>query len=140
VLDRRWDRAWMTFLEWVTAVGLMVAVMHWGWRTTAAAALTLAAMAAFVALPFRLHESARVLSLVDEAVQVGLVLTGAAGILVTSAPLGLSLTVVLVAMAPPALHGIRELAAILRWSHENAQDVRWDASGSWPHRTGPPYA
>jgi hypothetical protein len=39
---------------------------------------------------------------VDEAVRVGLALTGAAGILVISAPLGLFLTVVLVAMAPPA--------------------------------------
>ena len=140
VLDRRRDRAWMTSLEWVSASGLMCAVMQWGWRIPAAAALTVAAMAAFAALPFRLHESASGLPLVDDAVHVGLVLTGAAGIYQTSAPLGLCLTVVLVAMAPRVRRGICELAAILRWSHENAQEVRWDASTTRPHRIRPPYS
>ena len=138
VLDVRWNRAWAWWITWATAAGLVCSLVQWGWRLPVAVTLTLAGVSAFVALPFRLSRGAgHMVLLVEHDLHAGLVLTGAAGVLAASAPLGLLLVALLVATAPPVRRDIRVMGSILRWSLEASQDPRWDTATSPPDGTDP---
>ena len=91
VIDRGRDRAWWRCLHWCSAVGLLLAVVQWGWVVPSAIVLAGVAISVllFVACLGKV-DLARVQLVVDVAALTALATVGAAGLVEISAPSGSS--------------------------------------------------
>ena len=90
VIDRGRDRAWWRCLHWCSSVGLLLAVVQWGWVVPSAVVLASVAISVllFVACLGKV-DLARVRVVVDVSALTTLATVGAAGLVAAWAPAGL---------------------------------------------------
>lgn len=117
VIDRGRDRAWWRCLHWCSAVGLLLAVVQWGWVVPSAIVLAGVAISVllFVACLGKV-DLARVRLVVDVAALTALATVGAAGLVAVSAPVGLLVVLGLTITSPSVRRGLRDARTAMRLS------------------------
>jgi hypothetical protein len=125
VIDRGRDRAWWRCLHWCSAVGLLLAVVQWGWVVPSAIVLAGVAISVllFVACLGKV-DLARVRLVVDVAALTALATVGAAGLVAVSAPVGLLVVLGLTTTSPSVRRGLRDARTALRLSLVLARAAR----------------
>jgi hypothetical protein len=125
VIDRGRDRAWWRCLHWCSAVGLLLAVVQWGWVVPSAIVLAGVAISVllFVACLGKV-DLARVRLVVDVAALTALATVGAAGLVADSAPVGLLVVLGLTTTSPSVRRGLRDARTALRLSLVLARAAR----------------
>jgi hypothetical protein len=117
VIDRGRDRAWWRCLHWCSSVGLLLAVVQWGWVVPSAIVLAGVAISVllFVACLGKV-DLARVRLVVDVAALTALATVGAAGLVAVSAPAGLLIVLGLTMTSPSVRRGLRDARTAMRLS------------------------
>src|SRR5688572_28813023 len=125
VIDRGRDRAWWRCLHWCSAVGLLLAVVQWGWVVPSAIVLAGVAISVllFVACLGKV-DLARVRLVVDVAALTALATVGAAGLVAVSAPVGLLIVLELTITSPSVRRGLRDARTAMRLSLVLARAAR----------------
>ena len=125
VIDRGRDRAWWRCLHWCSAVGLLLAVVQWGWVVPSAIVLAGVAISVllFVACLGKV-EIVRVRLVVDVAALTALATVGAAGLVAVSAPVGLLIVLGLTITSPSVRRGLRDARTAMRLSLVLARAAR----------------
>jgi hypothetical protein len=125
VIDRGRDRAWWRCLHWCSAVGLLLAVVQWGWVVPSAIVLAGVAISVllFVACLGKV-DLARVRLVVDVAALTALATVGAAGLVAVSAPVGLLVVLGLTITSPSVRRGLRDARTAMRLSLVLARAAR----------------
>jgi hypothetical protein len=125
VIDRGRDRAWWRCLHWCSAVGLLLAVVQWGWVVPSAIVLAGVAISVllFVACLGKV-DLARVRLVVDVAALSALATVGAAGLVAVSAPVGLLVVLGLTITSPSVRRGLRDARTAMRLSLVLARAAR----------------
>ncbi|MFC7725000.1 hypothetical protein ACFQW6_07780 [Nocardioides sp. GCM10028917] len=125
VIDRGRDRAWWRCLHWCSAVGLLLAVVQWGWVVPSAIVLAGVAISVllFVACLGKV-DLARVRLVVDVAALSALATVGAAGLVAVSAPVGLLVVLGLTITSPSVRRGMRDARTAMRLSLVLARAAR----------------
>ena len=125
VIDRGRDRAWWRCLHWCSAVGLLLAVVQWGWVVPSAIVLAGVAISVllFVACLGKVDLS-RVRLVVDVSALTALATVGAAGLVAVSAPVGLLIVLALTITSPSVRRGLRDARTAMRLSLVLARAAR----------------
>ncbi|HEU4337218.1 MAG TPA: hypothetical protein VFR45_07905 [Nocardioides sp.] len=140
VIDRCRDRVWWRCLHWCSALGLLLAVVQWGWL--APSVVVLAAVVISVLLVVACLgkvDLARTRLVVDVVAMGALVAVGAGGLVAVSVPVGLLAVLVLTLTSPAVRRGLRDARTTLRTSIALVRAARgrtppWPRSdwGDWP--------
>jgi hypothetical protein len=125
VIDRGRDRAWWRCLHWCSSVGLLLAVVQWGWVVPSAIVLAGVAISVllFVACLGKV-DLARVRLVVDVAALSALATVGAAGLVAVSAPVGLLVVLGLTITSPSVRRGLRDARTAMHLSLVLARAAR----------------
>jgi hypothetical protein len=125
VIDRGRDRAWWRCLHWCSSVGLLLAVVEWGWVVPSAIVLAGVAISVllFVACLGKV-DLARVRLVVDVAALSALATVGAAGLVAVSAPVGLLVVLGLTITSPSVRRGLRDARTAMHLSLVLARAAR----------------
>jgi hypothetical protein len=125
VIDRGRDRAWWRCLHWCSAVGLLLAVVQWGWVVPSAIVLAGVAISVllFVACLGKV-DLTRVRLVVDVAALSALATVGEAGLVAVSAPVGLLVVLGLTITSPSVRRGMRDARTAMRLSLVLARAAR----------------
>lgn len=117
VIDRDRDRVWWRCLHWCSSVGLLLAVVQWGWVVPSAIVLAGVAISVllFVACLGKV-DLVRVRLVVDAAALTALATVGAAGLVAAWAPAGLLVVLGLTLMSPSVRRGLRDARTAMRLS------------------------
>jgi hypothetical protein len=125
VIDRGRDRAWWRCLHWCSSVGLLLAVVQWGWVVPSAIVLASVAISVllFVACLGKV-DLVRVRLVVDVVALAALATVGAAGLVAVSAPAGLLIVLGLTITSPSVRRGVRDARTAVRLSLVLARAAR----------------
>jgi hypothetical protein len=125
VIDRGRDRVWWRCLHWCSSVGLLLAVVRWGWVVPSAIVLASVAISVllFVACLGKV-DLARVRLVVDVAALTALATVGAAGLVAVSTPAGLLIVLGLTITSPSVRRGLRDARTAMRLSLVLARAAR----------------
>jgi hypothetical protein len=125
VIDRGRDRAWWRCLHWCSSVGLLLAVVQWGWVVPSAVVLATVAISVllFVACLGKV-DLARVRAVVDVSALTTLATVGAAGLVAVWAPAGLSIVLALTLTSPAVRRSLRDARTAMRLSLGLARAAR----------------
>jgi len=131
VIDRGRDRAWWRCLHWCSSVGLLLAVVQWGWVVPSAVVLAGVAISVllFVACLGKV-DLARVRVVVDVSALTTLATVGAAGLVAAWAPAGLSIVLALTLTSPAVRRSLRDARTAMRLSLVLARAARKRTGGS----------
>ena len=131
VIDRGRDRAWWRCLHWCSSVGLLLAVVQWGWVVPSAVVLASVAISVllFVACLGKV-DLARVRVVVDVSALTTLATVGAAGLVAVWAPAGLFIVLALTLTAPAVRRSLRDARTAMRLSLVLARAARKRTGGS----------
>ena len=131
VIDRGRDRAWWRCLHWCSSVGLLLAVVQWGWVVPSAVVLASVAISVllFVACLGKV-DLARVRVVVDGSALTTLATVGAAGLVATWAPAGLFIVLALTLTSPAVRRSLRDARTTMRLSLVLARAARKRTGGS----------
>ena len=131
VIDRGRDRAWWRCLHWCTSIGLLLAVVQWGWLVPSVVVLASVATAVllFVACLGKV-DLVRVRLVLDAATLTTLAAVGAAGLLAVSAPVGLLVALGLTVTSPSVRRSLRDARTAMRLSLVLARAARKRAGES----------
>jgi hypothetical protein len=140
VIDRCRDRVWWRCLHWCSAVGLLLAVVLWGWLVPSVVVLaTVAISVLLVVACLGQVDLARIRLVVDVVATGALVAVGAGGLVDASAPVGLLVVLVLTLTSPAVRRGLRDARTTLRTSVALVRAARghtppWPRNGwsDWP--------
>jgi hypothetical protein len=115
VIDRGRDRAWWRCLHWCSSVGLLLAVVQWGWVVPSAVVLASVAISVllFVACLGKV-DLARVRVVVDVSALTTLATVGAAGLVAAWAAAGLLIVLVLTLTSPAVRRSLRDARTAMR--------------------------
>jgi hypothetical protein len=125
VLDRCRDRTWWRWMHWSTSIGLLLAVVQWGWVVpsvlvlagVAVSVLLVVACVGTVAIP-------QVRLVVDLSALAALAAVGAAGLIAVSAPVGLLVVLALTLTSPTVRRSLRDARTAFRLSVVLAREAR----------------
>jgi hypothetical protein len=125
VLDRCRDRTWWRWMHWSTSIGLLLAVVQWGWVVpsvvvlggVAVSVLLVVACVGKVAVP-------QVRLVVDLSALAALAAVGAAGLIAVSAPVGLLVVLALTLTSPAVRRSLRDARTAFRLSVVLAREAR----------------
>ena len=137
VIDRCRDRVWWRCLHWCSALGLLLAVVQWGWLVPSVVVLaTVAISVLLVVACLGKVDLVRIRLVVDVVAMGALVAVAAGGLLGVSAPVGLLVVLVLTLTSPAVRRGLRDARAMLRASIALVRAARgrtppWHRS-DWP--------
>jgi hypothetical protein len=137
VLDRCRDRVWWRCLHWCSALGLLLAVVQWGWLVPSVVVLaTVAISVLLVVACLGKVDLVRIRLVVDVVAMGALVAVAAGGLVGVSAPVGLLVALVLTLTSPVVRRGLRDARAVLRASVALVRAARgstppWHGS-DWP--------
>ena len=125
VIDRGRDRAWWRCLHWCSSVGLLLAVVQWGWVVPSAIVLASVAISVllFVACLGKV-DLPRVRLVVDAVALTALATVGAAGLVAAWAPAGLLVVLGLTITSPSVRRGLRDARTAMRLSLVLTRAVR----------------
>jgi len=125
VIDRGRDRAWWRCLHWCSSVGLLLAVVQWGWVVPSAVVLAGVAISVllFVACLGKV-DLARVRVVVDVSAMTTLATVGAAGLVAAWAPAGLFIVLALTLTSPAVRRSLRDARTAMRLSLVLARAAR----------------
>lgn len=125
VIDRGRDRAWWRCLHWCSSVGLLLAVVQWGWVVPSAVVLASVAISVllFVACLGKV-DLARVRVVVDVSALTTLATVGAAGLVAAWAPAGLFIVLALTLTSPAVRRSLRDARTAMRLSLVLARAAR----------------
>ena len=125
VIDRGRDRAWWRCLHWCSSVGLLLAVVQWGWVVPSAVVLASVAISVllFVACLGKV-DLARVRVVVDVSALTTLATVGAAGLVAAWAPAGLLIVLALTLTSPAVRRSLRDARTAMRLSLVLARAAR----------------
>src|SRR5690349_10958711 len=133
VIDRCRDRTWWRWLHWCASIGLLLAVVQWGWVVPSVVVLTSVAISVlmFVACVGKV-DLPRVRVVADVVALASLAAVGAAGLVAVSATVGLLVAAALTLTAPAVRRWLRDTRAALRVSVGLAREARRRTPRSWP--------
>ena len=125
VIDRGRDRAWWRCLHWCSSVGLLLAVVQWGWVVPSAVVLAGVAISVllFVACLGKV-DLPRVRVVVDVSALTTLATVGAAGLVAVWAPAGLFIVLALTVTSPAVRRSLRDARTAMRLSLVLARAAR----------------
>lgn len=125
VLDRCRDRTWWRWMHWSTSIGLLLAVVQWGWVGPSAAVLAVVAVSVllFVACVGKV-DVPRVRLVVDLTALAALAAVGAAGLVAVSATVGLLVVLVLTLTSPAVRRSLRDARTAFRLSLVLTREAR----------------
>ena len=131
VIDRGRDRAWWRCLHWCSSVGLLLAVVQWGWVVPSAVVLASVAISVllFVACLGKV-DLARVRVVVDVSALTTLATVGAAGLVAVWTPVGLFIVLALTLTSPAVRRSLRDARTAMRLSLVLARAARKRTGGS----------
>jgi hypothetical protein len=117
VLDRCRDRTWWRWMHWCTSIGLLLAVVQWGWVGPSAVVLAGVAVSVllFVACVGKV-DVPQVRLVVDLTALAALAAVGAAGLIAVSATVGLLVVLVLTITSPAVRRSLRDARTAFRLS------------------------
>jgi hypothetical protein len=125
VLDRCRDRTWWRWMHWCTSIGLLLAVVQWGWVGPSAVVLAGVAVSVllFVACVGKV-DVPQVRLVVDLTALAALAAVGAAGLIAVSATLGLLVVLVLTLTSPAVRRSLRDARTAFRLSLVLTREAR----------------
>ena len=125
VIDRGRDRAWWRCLHWCSAVGLLLAVVQWGWVVPTVVVLAGVAVSVllFVACVGKV-DLTQVRLVVDLTALAVLAAVGAAGLVAVSATAGLIVVLVLTLTSPTVRRSLRDARTAFRLSLVLTREAR----------------
>jgi hypothetical protein len=125
VLDRCRDKTWWRWMHWCTSVGLLLAVVQWGWVGPSAVVLAGVAVSVllFVACLGKV-EVPQVRLVVDLTALAALAAVGAAGLVAVSATVGMLVVLVLTLTSPAVRRSLRDARTAFRLSVVLAREAR----------------
>jgi hypothetical protein len=125
VLDRCRDRTWWRWMHWCTSIGLLLAVVQWGWVVPSVVVLAGVAVSVlvFVACAGKV-DMTQVRLVVDLSALAALAAVGAAGLIAISAGAGLLLVLVLTLTSPAVRRSLRDARTAFRLSVVLAREAR----------------
>lgn len=125
VLDRCRDRTWWRWMHWCTSIGLLLAVVQWGWVGPSAVVLAGVAVSVllFVACVGKV-EVPQVRLVVDLTALAALAAVGAAGLIAVSATVGLLVVLVLALTSPAVRRSLRDARTAFRLSLVLTREAR----------------
>lgn len=131
VLDRCRDRTWWRWMHWSTSIGLLLAVVQWGWVAPSVVVLAGVAVSVllFVACVGKVDVS-QVRLVVDVAALAALAAVGAAGVVAVWPAVGVLVVLALALTSPTARRSLRDARTALRLSAVLARAAR---DGTPPH-------
>ena len=117
VLDRDRDRAWWRCLHWCSSVGLLLAVVQWGWVVPSAVVVASVAISVllFIACLGKV-DLPRVRVVVDVSTIATIATVGAAGLVAVWPPAGLLIVLVLTLTSPVVRRSLRDARTAMRLS------------------------
>ena len=132
VLDRCRDRTWWRWMHWCTSIGLLLAVVHWGWVGPSAVVLAGVAVSVllFIACVGKV-EVPQVRLVVDLTALAALAAVGAAGLVAVSATVGMLVVLVLTLTSPAVRRSLRDARTAFRLSLVLTREAR-RRPRSWP--------
>lgn len=115
VLDRCRDRSWWRWMHWSTSVGLLLAVVQWGWVVPSMVVLAgvVVPVLLFVACVGKV-DLRQVRLVVDVAALAALAAVGAAGAIAVWPAVGLSVVVALALTSPTARRSLGSCLRLIR--------------------------
>jgi hypothetical protein len=125
VLDRCRDRTWWRWMHWCTSIGLLLAVVQWGWVGPSAVVLAGVAVSVllFVACVGKV-DVPQVRLVVDLTALAALAAVGAAGLVAVSATVGLLVVLVLTLTSPAVRRSLRDARTAFRLSVVLSREAR----------------
>jgi hypothetical protein len=125
VLDRCRDRTWWRWMHWCTSIGLLLAVVQWGWVGPSAVVLAGVAVSVllFVACVGKV-DVPQVRLVVDLTALAALAAVGAAGLIAVSATVGLLVVLVLTITSPAVRRSLRDARTAFRLSLVLTREAR----------------
>jgi hypothetical protein len=125
VLDRCRDRTWWRWMHWCTSIGLLLAVVQWGWVGPSAVVLAGVAVSVllFVACVGKV-DVPQVRLVVDLPALAALAAVGAAGLIAVSATVGLLVVLVLTITSPAVRRSLRDARTAFRLSLVLTREAR----------------
>lgn len=125
VLDRCRDRTWWRWMHWCTSIGLLLAVVQWGWVGPSAVVLAGVAVSVllFIACVGKV-EVPQVRLVVDLTALAALAAVGAAGLIAASATVGLLVVLVLTLTSPAVRRSLRDARTAFRLSLVLTREAR----------------
>jgi hypothetical protein len=125
VLDRCRDRTWWRWMHWCTSIGLLLAVVQWGWVGPSAVVLAGVAVSVllFVACVGKV-DVPQVRLVVDLTALAALAAVGAAGLIAVSATVGLLVVLVLTLTSPAVRRSLRDARTAFRLSLVLTREAR----------------
>lgn len=125
VLDRCRDRTWWRWMHWCTSIGLLLAVVQWGWVGPSAVVLAGVAVSVllFVACVGKV-EVPQVRLVVDLTALAALAAVGAAGLIAVSPTVGLLVVLVLTLTSPAVRRSLRDARTAFRLSLVLTREAR----------------
>ena len=125
VLDRCRDRTWWRWMHWCTSIGLLLAVVQWGWVGPSAVVLAGVAVSVllFVACVGKV-DVPQVRLVVDLTALAVLAAVGAAGLVAVSATAGLIVVLVLTLTSPTVRRSLRDARTAFRLSLVLTREAR----------------
>jgi hypothetical protein len=125
VLDRCRDRTWWRWMHWCTSIGLLLAVVQWGWVGPSAVVLAGVAVSVllFVACVGKV-DVRQVRLVVDLTALAALAAVGAAGLIAVSATVGLLVVLVLTITSPAVRRSLRDARTAFRLSLVLTREAR----------------
>ena len=125
VLDRCRDRTWWRWMHWCTSIGLLLAVVQWGWVGPSAVVLAGVAVSVllFVACVGKV-EVPQVRRVVDLTALAALAAVGAAGLIAVSPTVGLLVVLVLTLTSPAVRRSLRDARTAFRLSLVLTREAR----------------
>ena len=125
VLDRCRDRTWWRWMHWCASIGLLLAVVQWGWVAPSMVVLTGVGMSVLLVVAcVGKVDVAQVRLVVDLSALTLLVAVGAAGLIAVSAAAGLLVVLVLALTSPTARRSLRDARTAFRLSVVLAREAR----------------
>ncbi|WP_416952915.1 hypothetical protein ACNKF0_13655 [Nocardioides sp. T5] len=125
VLDRCRDRTWWRWMHWCTSIGLLLAVVQWGWVGPSAVVLAGVAVSVllFVACVGKV-DVPQVRLVVDLTALAALAAVGAAGLVAVSATVGPLVVLVLTLTSPAVRRSLRDARTAFRLSVVLSREAR----------------
>ncbi|NPC43670.1 hypothetical protein [Nocardioides sp. zg-1230] len=125
VLDRCRDRTWWRWMHWCTSIGLLLAVVQWGWVGPSAVVLAGVAVSVllFIACVGKV-EVPQVRLVVDLTALAALAAVGAAGLVAVSATVGMLVVLVLTLTSPAVRRSLRDARTAFRLSLVLTREAR----------------
>lgn len=125
VLDRCRDQTWWRWMHWCTSIGLLLAVVQWGWVGPSAVVLAGVAVSVllFIACVGKV-EVPQVRLVVDLTALAALAAVGAAGLIAVSATVGLLVVLVLTLTSPAVRRSLRDARTAFRLSLVLTREAR----------------